>query len=178
MARGVKFIRWDLDQLVEQVLSVCEPAENGCQIWRYGGYSRDWYPEIMIKGRRQSVARWILESTTGEVGEVARHRCDRMPCCNPDHLLWGTQADNVRDQFEHGRRTPGDPSAWKSRRVNRPHRLARGESHGLAKLTEDQVRAIREAHLGGATIYRLAKDYGVTKRSIQQIVRRVTWTHV
>lgn len=36
-------------------------------------------------------------------GEVVRHRCDNPPCCNPAHLLVGTQADNVADMIERGR---------------------------------------------------------------------------
>lgn len=176
MARGVKFIRWDLDQIVDQVRSVCEIDANGCWIWCYGGFDRDWYPEITIRRKRMSVARWLLEVTTGLTGPVARHTCDRMPCCNPEHLLWGSQADNVRDAFDRGRRTPAQPAP--ARRVNRPYRLARGETHGRSKFTDDEVRAIRRLHGRGTTIYRLAKDYQVTKRCIQQIVRRETWQHL
>jgi hypothetical protein len=175
VARGVKFVRWDLDRLVEQVRSVCEVDERGCWIWRYGGYDREWYPEIMIKRRKKSVARWILEVTTGEIGEVARHRCDRIPCCNPDHLLWGTQADNVHDAFERGRRRP---KAVYVARERRPETFACGERHGLAKLTEDKVRQIRARHAGGISAYRLAKEYGMSKGCIRQVVRRVTWQHV
>lgn len=103
MARGVKFVRWNLDTLVSQVKSVCRVDESGCWIWEYGGCDRDWYPEITISGRKQSVSRWLLWVATGETGEVARHTCDRMPCCNPEHLLWGTQADNMADAIERGR---------------------------------------------------------------------------
>lgn len=218
MARGVKFIRWDLGRLVDQVRSVCEVDANGCWIWRYGSFRAERYPDIMISRRKQSVARWILEVTTGVAGEVARHSCDRMPCCNPDHLLWGTQADNVADRVDRGRSAMGDESGfrkypekyrgdnhWTQKRPelvkrgsdnprtgvpfpavagdNNPSRkhpelLARGEEHGLSKLKTEQVLAIRERHAQGATIYRLAQEYAVTKRTIQQIVRRLTWRHV
>lgn len=90
MAKDAKIIRWNLDRLVDQVRSVCEVDENGCWIWRYGSFSDDRYPEIMILRRRQLVARWILEVTTGEVGDVARHQCGRKLCCNPGHLSWET----------------------------------------------------------------------------------------
>lgn len=179
MARGVKFVRWDLEHLIEQVRSVCVVSNDGkdCWLWAYGGSTTEWYPEIMIKRRKKYVSRWLLEITTGTTGPVARHKCDRMRCCNPGHLEWGTQADNVRDSFERGNRTPRKPR--KPRRVNRPHELARGERHGLARLTEEQVIAIRERHAtGSVSVYRLAKDYGVAQCTITNIVRRKTWTHV
>lgn len=36
-------------------------------------------------------------------GMNALHKCDRRPCCNPDHLFPGTQADNMRDCAAKGR---------------------------------------------------------------------------
>lgn len=36
-------------------------------------------------------------------GNVARHRCDYRPCCNPEHLLEGTQLHNHRDMWHRGR---------------------------------------------------------------------------
>lgn len=172
----MKFVRWNTAELIEQVRSVCEIDANGCWLWHYAGANREWYPEITINGERHSVARWILMVTTGTTKPVARHTCDRPRCCNPEHLLWGTVKDNVHDAYERGRRIPAQPREPK--RVNRPYELARGEKHGLAKLTESDVLTIRERRESGATIYRLAKDYGVTKRTIQQIVRRKTWTHL
>lgn len=45
------------------------------------------------------VNRWVLWQATGEAGEglEACHRCDRALCVQPEHLYWGTRADNVRD---------------------------------------------------------------------------------
>lgn len=54
----------------------------------------------------------------------------------------------------------------------------RGERVAFAKLTEEIVRRIREAHAHGATQARLACTYGVTKENVGYIVRRVTWKHV
>lgn len=166
MARGVTFVRWDTTELVEQVRAVCEIDANGCWLWHYAGTDREWYPEIMIDRERHSVARWILMVTTGTTGPVARHTCDRPRCCNPEHLLWGTAKDNVHDAWSRGRRTAHMPS------------VVRGEDHHQARLTENDVRTIRERHAAGVSGYRLAKDYSVAKNTIYSIVRRTTWTHV
>jgi len=36
-------------------------------------------------------------------GAVVRHTCDNPPCCNPAHLLIGTQADNIADAQRQGK---------------------------------------------------------------------------
>jgi hypothetical protein len=59
-----------------------------------------------------------------------------------------------------------------------PERLPRGTAHGMAKLAEDSVRAIRDAYAHGATQTRLAQAYDVTPALIGYIVRRVIWKHV
>lgn len=180
MARGVKQIKWDLDRIREQVRSVCVPDDQtGCLLWAYGGTVSKRYPAIMIKGIKYQVSRLLLEVSTGVTGDVARHTCDRPPCCNEEHLLWGTTLDNVRDAFERGRRVHRDPDEDRAkRRVNRPYQLAIGSAHGRHKLNEQQVRRIRERHENGDTVYRLSKEYGVTKRAVTMIVRRETWRHV
>ena len=180
MARGLKFVRWDRSQFTDQVRSVCEVDERGCWLWSYGDYDREWYPEIMINRRRQSVARWLLEFRLDRRVNTARHSCDRPRCCNPEHLTEGTQADNVRDALERGRRPRrrSDEERRAATHVNRPYQLARGEAHGLHKLTTEQVVAIRAAASAGASNYAQGKTYGVAKSTISSIVRRKTWQHV
>lgn len=170
-----KIVPWDMETLVTQVRSVCivEP-DTGCWLWNYHGSDAETYPEIMIRRRRQNVSRWILEVTTGVSAPVARHTCDRPRCCNPTHLLWGSHQDNAHDAVVRGRLLAGDDNP--SRRS--PERLARGESHGRSVLAVNQVRSIRAAYDAGESMYGLAKQYNVTKRTIQQIIRRNTWKHV
>lgn len=59
-----------------------------------------------------------------------------------------------------------------------PQRLARGESHGIAKLTDNTVRKILLLHSRGMTLTTLADVYGVSKKTILNVVHRRTWRHV
>jgi IS30 family transposase len=56
--------------------------------------------------------------------------------------------------------------------------MARGEQNGAAVLTEELVREIRRRHASGVSAYRMAREYGVAKGTVQFVIQRVTWKHV
>lgn len=43
------------------------------------------------------------EMLKGKTDLSVLHTCDNRPCCRPDHLFEGTQADNVKDMISKGR---------------------------------------------------------------------------
>lgn len=51
-------------------------------------------------------------------------------------------------------------------------------SHGLATLTEDDIRAIRRARAAGVSTRELAERYGVRHPAISRIANRQRWQHV
>lgn len=112
------------------------------------------YPQI----KHTPAHRYLFEQVYGPIpeGMIIRHSCDNPLCINPAHLLLGTHADNVQD------------------RVDR-NRSAHGEENGRAKLTEKQVRRVKNSALPNAV---LARRYGVDRRVIYQIKKGLTWTHV
>lgn len=57
-------------------------------------------------------------------------------------------------------------------------RRARGERHGLSKLTRDDVRHVRRALVEGEPRAVLARSYGVSPKTIQRIERQETWVGV
>lgn len=93
-------------------------------------------------------------------GAVVMHTCDNRICVNPNHLVLGTQADNVRDMDKKGRR------------VSNPRR---GSKHHATTITEEDARNI---YTDRGPYQRLAEKYGCTKYVVKDIKRGVTWGHV
>lgn len=104
---------------------------------------------------------WALVHGPIPTGMHVLHRCDNPPCVNPDHLLLGTNEDNVRDRDRKGRGV-------------RP----KGERHGRSKLREKEVREILRFRANGLGATRIAADYGVAPCTIRRIVSGARWKHI
>ncbi|GAF79842.1 unnamed protein product, partial [marine sediment metagenome] len=79
--------------------------EGDCLVWtRYrleDGYGYIKYKGTMITSNRLF---WMLRHSRDiPKGMVIRHTCDNPPCCKDEHLVIGTQGDNIIDDFERGR---------------------------------------------------------------------------
>lgn len=132
-------------------------SEHEC--WEYQGHLNKsgygifgvWSPRSRqhrtVLAHRQAYALWH-----GAVPKdlCVRHKCDNRACCNPAHLVPGTQLDNMTDMVERGRNT--------------------------SVLTESQVIAIREAYLNGAVKQKtLAAMLGVTRAAISSAIKGKNW---
>lgn len=118
------------------------------------------YPSVQFQDGNHRPHRVIWRMVNGPIPEgfCILHRCDNPKCCNPNHLFLGTIADNNRDCERKRRRT----------RVP-------GERNGLAKLTDEQVLAIRSSSLN---VHTLAFRYGVHFSTIYRIRNRERWRHL
>lgn len=80
------------------------------ECWEWRAAARALYGYGMFKPRADlkpvRANRFAYELVNGHIpdGQVIRHTCDNPPCCNPDHLVAGSQADNVSDMHARGRR--------------------------------------------------------------------------
>ena len=166
--------------------TVVEPS--GC--WRWTGYADlDGYGKVKVGGRRGRLLlahRTILAETLGRElapGECALHTCDHPRCVNPEHLWLGTKGDNTRDMVAKGRHhsqahpelRPRGDEHWSRRN---PELTTRGEANGSAKLTEVQVREIRQLYSEAWTQVSLSSRFGVSQSLISSIVRRTIWREI
>jgi len=88
--------------LAERLWSKVTKTET-CWTWT-GARNRKGYGEIGAKGRVQKAHRIAWELTYGPIPEGldVLHHCDNPPCCRPDHLFLGTDADNMADMMAKG----------------------------------------------------------------------------
>lgn len=106
---------------------------------------------------------WIIAN--GDPGKLhVLHRCHRGDdgCVNINCLYLGPHARNMRDMAE-------------------AERSARGERHGIAKLTREQVRDIRRRYVKGARYPHpgnsrvLAEEFGLHPAYIRELCRNERW---
>jgi hypothetical protein len=102
------------------------------------------------------------------------------------NLRWATCSENMQDKRQHGTAPLGDRNGArlyperlargaKNGKHTRPEKTPRGERHGCARLTTQQVIAIRS---DTRSERKIAEVYGVTRGAITGIKRRKTWGHV
>ena len=113
------------------------------------------------KGNSRLVHQLVLEAFVGPC--PPRHECrhaNDVPDQNTlENLCWGTRSDNLHDAVRNGKKQVG-------------------EKHHKAKLTEDQVLAIRQASGTRGLIKYLAEKFNLEESAIRGIRSRKTWKHV
>lgn len=145
-----------LDRFMHYTLPM--PAEIGCWLWT-GAKTPLGYGNIRVSGKTRlahHIAMHLFRDGTN--GKCVLHRCDTPACVNPDHLFLGNQRDNVADMVAKGRQ------------VSRC-----GEEAGRAKLTNDEVLAIRAST---ESQRKIASRYHVSPSLVCRIRRRDVWRHI
>lgn len=137
-------------------------AENGCHLFQ-GSKDDCGYGRITKDGKLVRIHRevWKLHNNNQEITGVIMHSCDTPACINPEHLSHGTQAENIADMVNKGRRV-----------------TVKGSNQHDAKLHEADIPEIRKLLASGISGYKISKMYSVSEQTIRFIKQGKTWKHV
>lgn len=145
------FSRWG--RFKRKTPSFCSPRE-------YNGYLY-----VMLRERKRAqnaiLSRLMLLTFVGQcpAGMECAHE-DGNPLNNClSNLSWKTRKANNAQKHEHGT-------------------AQQGEHANCVKLTEAQVRFIRQEHEKGVSNEELARHCGVKNACISKVVCRRSWTHI
>jgi hypothetical protein len=132
-----------------------DATPTGC--WLYTGtLISNGYGNMSFRGKAEYTHRiaalLYLDFDLGS-GLCVLHKCDTPACFNPDHLMIGTQQENMRDAARRGRM-------------------------GGYRLTAEQVGEIKYLLHEGSSYRSLGTRYGVSTTAVGQIARGETWKNV
>jgi len=133
------------------------------ECWLWMGSGPDGYGGFKLDGRWLLAHRVAYEFEVGQVpaGLCVCHTCDVRKCVRPDHLFIGTNQDNVDDRQAKGRgAVPPQPEL---------EQRARGERHGLARLTPELATAIRGQLAEDQTISAIARSVGLGRTTVRRV---------
>ena len=163
---------------------------TGCLEWmggRRGGYGRVKFKKRTIPTHRLA---YFLYHGVNPGKLCVLHTCDNPPCLSKAHLFLGTNQDNMDDMIKKGRSLKGDRNPTRTNPEilargsrngmhTKPEKRSKGESNGNSKLTDEQVREIRNSYIPNVVSANfLARKYQVAKPQILNIIHRRTWKHV
>jgi hypothetical protein len=133
--------------------------EGTCRIWTGSINKRTGYGSVWANGRTRQVHVVAFELHYGPVppGKCVMHTCDVRPCIDGAHLVTGTRQDNMDDMNAKGR----------------GRKATRGHGHAAAKLTADQVAAIRQRYRPydrRNSSCALAREFGVHQSTVYALL--------
>jgi len=137
-------------------------TDEDCWEW-IGSKNNKGYGRINVNGINRIASRIAYKLFKPDFNRhlCVLHKCDSPSCVNPFHLFLGTTLDNNLDMVAKGRHNSGPRPA--------------GESHVHSRLTDKQVKAIREAE---GTQREIAKRFNISQAVVCNVRNKKAWAHV
>lgn len=139
---------------------ICPHLGTRCHLWT-GTVNQRGYGVTKIGGKltQAHVVATEIAGIPVPEGMVRRHLCGVKLCVNTEHVVPGTQAENMADMARMGTSLVG-------------------HSNPASKLTDERVRAIFVRIQAGEVQTEIARDEGVSQNTISQIANGLLWTHI
>lgn len=133
------------------------------ECWDWAGVcDTSGYGQIEINRKSIKTHRFSWEIHFGKIPDemCILHYCDNPKCVNPNHLWLGTKKDNSDDKVNKNRQTKGE-DVW------------------CSKLTEDQVKEIRQLCCEKKLMKKeIAKMFNISNATISAIHTSKAWRHI
>ncbi len=156
--KNIKFMKLPTELTPDQQVKIesnISVSSSGC--WNWNGHRNHGYGVVDLKGIGRCVRlhrlMWQVYNKQEIPSEkIVRHMCHNPQCCNPQHLVLGSQAENVIDKVEADRQS-------------------KGKGTGSAKINENIVIEIRTRYAyENISFETLAKEYGLGHTIVGNIV--------
>lgn len=130
------------------------------------GTLKNGYRVVVLRKAHQShpwfVHRLVLVTFIGpSLGREARHLNGNKLDNRLDNLAWGTRVENAADRELHGH-------------THHP----RGERHGLHRLSNQDVLAIRRLGSLGIPQVAIGRHFGIHQGTVSKLLNRRRWPHI
>ena len=144
--------------------------------WLWTGTAHRKHGIFYFNGKMDQAHRISWRLLRGDIpsGLWVLHNCPNSLCLNPDHLRLGTRADNTADAVSRGEMASGDRNSMRLH----PELVPRGVKHGMAKLTDEKVLAMRLMCSNGVSHGKISRDFGISMTSAVDAIKGRTWAHV
>jgi hypothetical protein len=132
-----------------------------CWLWTAGTMGAGYGSFAVARSKSDYAHRVSWNMAYGEIptGMKVLHECDNPACVRPSHLFLGTSKDNTQDAVAKGR-------------------LAKGERHGRAKLSEREAIEILRMVFSGHLHKHVAARFGLSRQHVSDIAGGRKWKHL
>lgn len=163
----------DIKNMDKVLYSFCSRIQvtDTCWVWKGPTISRkgEEYGMFFFENKKVKAHRFAFILKDDEIPEgcLVRHACDNPSCVNPDHLMLGTDRDNIADKVARNRQSKG---------VSHLQKVKQGKNSKV-KLTEALVVSMRERYAyENVSIKSLAAEYGLSMCAAGYVLSGKTWT--